>query len=46
LPRAYLDLPEGPGLGIELNDNALVDKFDHDWKNRAEHDAGDGCVVD
>src|SRR6187401_971303 len=29
----YLDLPKGPGLGIELDENALADKIGHDWKN-------------
>jgi galactonate dehydratase len=46
LRDGYLDLPAGPGLGIELDENALADKIDHDWKNRAEYDADDGSVVD
>ena len=29
----YLDLPTAPGLGIELDENALADKIDHDWRN-------------
>jgi galactonate dehydratase len=44
--KGYLDLPTGPGLGIELDEHALADKIDHDWKNRAEYDADDGSVVD
>ena len=31
--EGYLDLPTGPGLGIELDENALADKIGHDWKN-------------
>ncbi len=42
----YLDLPTGPGLGIELDDNALADKIGHDWRNQESYDADDGSVVD
>jgi galactonate dehydratase len=42
----YLDLPTGPGLGIELDENALADKIGHDWKNRAAYDEDDGSVDD
>jgi galactonate dehydratase len=42
----YLDLPTGPGLGIELDDDALADKIGHDWKNQESYDADDGSVVD
>jgi galactonate dehydratase len=42
----YLDLPTGPGLGIELDDAQMADKIDHDWKNREEYDADDGSVMD
>ena len=34
LRKGYLDLPTGPGLGIELDENAMADKIGHDWKNR------------
>jgi galactonate dehydratase len=44
--KGYLDLPTGPGLGIELDEHALADKIDHDWKNREEYDTDDGSVVD
>ena len=44
--KGYLDLPTGPGLGIELDENALADKIDHDWKNQESYDAEDGSVVD
>jgi galactonate dehydratase len=42
----YLDLPTGPGLGVELDENALAGKIGHDWKNRESYDADDGSVVD
>ncbi len=42
----YIDLPKKPGLGIELDEDALADKIDHDWKNPETYDADDGSVVD
>jgi galactonate dehydratase len=42
----YLDLPTGPGLGVELDDALMADKLDHEWKNREEYDADDGSVMD
>jgi galactonate dehydratase len=42
----YLDLPTGPGLGVELDDAAMADKVGHDWRNRESYDADDGSVVD
>jgi galactonate dehydratase len=44
--KGYLDLPTGPGLGIELDENALAGKLNHDWKNQESYDAEDGSVVD
>ena len=44
--EGYLDLPTGPGLGIELDEDALAGKIGHDWKNREAYDADDGSVVD
>ncbi len=46
LRDGYLDLPTGPGLGIELNENALADKIGHDWRNPESYDPDDGSVVD
>jgi galactonate dehydratase len=46
LRDGYLDLPTGPGLGIELDENALADKIGHDWKNRELYDKDDGAVLD
>ncbi len=42
----YLNLPAGPGLGIELDEDALADKIGHDWRNPEPYDADDGSVVD
>ena len=42
----YLDLPTGPGLGIELDENAMADKIGHDWRNQESYDAEDNSVVD
>jgi galactonate dehydratase len=42
----YLELPRGPGLGIELDEDALADKIGHDWTNKEEYDAFDGSVMD
>jgi len=44
--EGYLDLPRGPGLGIELDENALEDKLGHDWRNPESYDPDDGSVVD
>jgi galactonate dehydratase len=38
--------PTGPGLGIELDENKLADKINHDWKNPESYDPRDGSVVD
>jgi galactonate dehydratase len=42
----YLDLPTSPGLGIELDENAMADKIGHDWRNPETYDDDDGSVVD
>ena len=44
--EGYLELPKGPGLGIELDEDALADKIGHDWMNREEYDTFDGSVMD
>ena len=44
--KGYVPIPTGPGLGIELDENALADKIDHDWRNAEAYDADDGSVVD
>ena len=42
----YVDLPTAPGLGIELDDNAMADKIGHDWRNPETYDPDDGSVTD
>lgn len=42
----YVDVPTGPGLGIELDENGLADKIGHDWRNQETYDPDDGSVVD
>src|SRR5881394_344448 len=42
----YIDIPTAPGLGIELDENLLASKIDHDWRNRETYDVDDGSVVD
>ena len=42
----YVDLPTAPGLGIELDEEALADKLDHDWRNPESYHPDDGSVVD
>jgi galactonate dehydratase len=42
----FVDLPAGPGLGIELDEDAMEDKIDHDWRNPERYHPDDGSVVD
>jgi len=44
--EGFLELPKGPGLGIELDENAVADKIGHDWRNQESYDAEDNSVVD
>jgi galactonate dehydratase len=39
-------VPPGPGLGIEIDEEALKDKIGHDWENPQTYDPRDGSVVD
>lgn len=41
-----LDLPRGPGLGSELDEDALADKRGHTWRNPETYDADGGSVAD
>ncbi|MEZ5403417.1 MAG: galactonate dehydratase [Bryobacteraceae bacterium] len=43
--NGYIDVPKAPGLGIELDENAMADKIGHDWRNQETYDE-DGSVVD
>lgn len=42
----FLELPKGPGLGIELDEQAMADKIGHDWRNPEAYDPEDNSVVD
>ncbi|MCB0632110.1 MAG: galactonate dehydratase [Saprospiraceae bacterium] len=42
----HIPLPTGPGLGIELDEEALADKLGHDWRNPETYLDSDGSVVD
>jgi len=42
----YIPIPTGPGLGIELDDDAVAAKAEHDWRNWETYDANDGSVID
>lgn len=44
--EGYLDLPAGPGLGIELDEDAVAEQIGHDWHGRESYDDDDGSVVD
>lgn len=44
--NGHIPIPTGPGLGIELDEAALADKIDHDWRNRETYDPNDGSVID
>ena len=46
LDKGYVDVPTGPGLGIELDENALADKIGHQWRNPETYDEDDGSVTD
>jgi galactonate dehydratase len=44
--QGFVDLPTGPGLGIELDEEALAEKIGHKWRNTESYDEDDGSVVD
>jgi len=47
LKEGYVDLPTAPGLGIELDEEALADKLGGpDWVPGESFDADDGSVKD
>ncbi|MER3404214.1 MAG: hypothetical protein C4289_02780 [Chloroflexota bacterium] len=43
--NGYMPLPQGPGLGVELDEEALADKIGHDWQNPKRF-AEDGSAID
>ncbi|MHB1295582.1 MAG: galactonate dehydratase [Anaerolineae bacterium] len=42
----YVELPTGPGLGIELDEEAMADKLGHDWRNPQSFHPDDGAAID
>lgn len=46
MKEGYTGLPTKPGLGVELDDDLMEDKYDHDWKNPMTYDEDDGSVID
>lgn len=42
----YVDVPSGPGLGIELDEEALAGLEGHDWKGPELYDPEDGSVIE
>jgi galactonate dehydratase len=44
--NGYVAVPQGPGLGVELDEDAMADKIGHDWRNLEAYDPDDGSVVD
>jgi galactonate dehydratase len=42
----FVDLPTAPGLGIELDEEALADKIGHEWTNPMAFHPDDNSVVD
>jgi galactonate dehydratase len=44
--KGFIDVPTGPGLGIELDEKAMTKQIGHEWRNRETYDDEDGSVVD
>ncbi len=44
--NGFVDLPTRPGLGIELDEEALKEKIGHKWRSTESYDEDDGSVVD
>jgi len=42
----YVDLPTGPGLGIELDDAAVADKVGAPWRHPGLFSPDDGAAID
>jgi len=41
-----VDLPTAPGLGIELDEEAMKDKIGHEWRNPENYHPDDGAAID
>jgi galactonate dehydratase len=46
LKDGFIELPTAPGLGIELDEDALEAKIHHDWRNPETYHPDDNSVVD
>lgn len=46
IENGHVLVPTGPGLGIELDEEALAGKLNHDWRNPETYDPEDGSVID
>lgn len=44
--NGYIILPDGPGLGIELDDEAIKEKTGHNWRSPETYQESDGSVID
>ncbi len=44
--NGYVDIPTGPGLGIELDEQAVAGQVGHTWRNQESYDEDDGSVTD
>ncbi len=42
----YVEVPDGPGLGIELDEDAVAEKIGHEYRPPETYDEDDGSVVD
>ncbi|MEZ6060167.1 MAG: galactonate dehydratase [Planctomycetaceae bacterium] len=42
----HIDVPTAPGLGIEIDEDALAEHIGHDWMNAETYFQPDGSVVD
>jgi galactonate dehydratase len=42
----HIPLPDGPGLGIELDEEGIQERLGHDWRNPETYLESDGSVVD
>ena len=45
LKDGYVELSTVPGFGIELYEDAMADKIDHDWITPKTYNSDDNSVV-
>jgi galactonate dehydratase len=46
MKNGFVDIPTGPGLGIELDENEVAKRVGHKWRSPESYDEEDGSVVD